>query len=560
MDAFIFEINKKLEKIYTDRTLEEAKKIFSKLLEKYHSNCSFQSREKLTQRNVYLISYGDSFWDYSKNPLEVLLEVYQKLFKEYITDIHLLPMFPYTSDDGFAVSNYMEINPDLGTWEDIKKLSDKVRLMFDFVANHTSRSNRWFGNFLNQRQGFENCFIKYTTDFNISNVIRPRTSNLFHTYTTNERNLKVWTTFSEDQVDLNVKDPKTLGRLTEVLINYSLKGASSIRLDAIGFIWKESGTTCMNLPQTHAIVQLWRIILDELAPNTQLITETNVPHEENISYFGNTKNEATQVYQFALPPLVLYSFIVGNSNKLSDWARKIKRVSSSATYFNFLASHDGIGLRPTEGILTDNERELVLNRVIENGGEVSYKRNSDGTESVYELNINYADALKDKNHLDMTAKKMIAAHHILLSIIGVPAIYYHSILGSSGDIYGMKKTGIKRRINREKLNKDKLFSEIEYDNYRREIYQGITKLIEIRRKEEVFDPYGEQVILNSLPEIFALKRSSEKYEIVSYTNVSIKYLTIHNIEGVDIITGKKIEGDLVLPPYGIAWIKKRREK
>lgn len=551
-------INEKLQEIYSSKTdFDEAKTVFSELLDKY-SKEDFKKTNRLSQENVFLITYGDSFHSAGKSPLQVLNEVYHETLADTITDIHLLPMFPYTSDDGFSVTDYLAIAPQLGSWDDIKALASDKRLMFDFVANHMSKSSQWFQRFLDQQEGFEKAFVEYDPHFDTSQVIRPRTSPLFHEYQNSKgETIKAWTTFSEDQVDLNAKDPMTLGRLTEVLLEYALRGADAIRLDAIGFLWKESGTTCMHLSETHEIIQLWRILLDELAPNVQIITETNVPHQDNVSYFGDGNNEANQVYQFPLPPLVLHSFLTGNAEKLSQWAEGIDRISSTATFFNFLASHDGIGLRPTEGILTDEQRQALVTKVLENGGKVSYKNNPDGSQSVYEMNINYSDALKDLADTEATPQKMIAAHHILLSVVGVPAIYYHSIFGSKNDLKGAEVSGINRRINREKLDKDELLQELATDPYRQRIYTGITELIKLRKQQPAFDPYGHQAVIASIPEVFALKRgNTQEDEIRSYTNVSNRTVEIPDVEGIDLISGRRVTGSLSLPPYGIAWIKR----
>ncbi|MBJ8349127.1 sugar phosphorylase [Streptococcus zalophi] len=545
----IEKIYQKLSEIYKGERLTEAQQAFEKLVQRYY-NKNFAHRKTLSEENVYLITYGDSFTDGDRVGLSVLKDVVDKTLSDTITDIHLLPMFPYTSDDGFSVTNYDQINPQLGDWSDIKKLSKKYRLMFDFVANHMSKSSEWFKKFLSDDPEFSEAFVEFEAGFDTSKVIRPRVSPLFHSYPNNK---KVWTTFSEDQVDVNPKDVKMLVRLTKVLLDYAMKGATSVRLDAIGFLWKESGTTCMHLPQTHAIIQLWRMLLEEFAPNTQIITETNVPHEDNISYFGNGNDEAQQVYQFPLPPLVLHTFVTGNSEKLMNWASSIDRVSDTATYFNFLASHDGIGLRPTEGILSDDERQQLVDRILENGGRVSYKKNPDGSKSVYEMNINYSEALKTKGKEEFTAQKMIAAHHILLSIIGVPAIYYHSIFGSKNDYIGLEQSGINRRINREKLDMSTLFKELESDEYRRTIYHGIQKMITIRKKEAAFNPYGNQETINLGSGLFALKRHFKNQKIYSVTNVTSEKQDLGQLAGFDLISGKEKTS---LQGYEVAWIKK----
>lgn len=324
-------------------------------------------------KNVYLITYGDSIQKEGKSPLAALHQFLNTKARNEITDVHLLPMFPYTSDDGFSVVDYREINPELGSWEDISHLSNDFHLMFDFVANHISKSSSWFKGYLDDDPLYRHYFIPEDSVFDAKRVVRPRTTPLFHSYDSFSGKKTAWTTFSEDQVDVNFSHFPVLLEMTDILLMYAHRGGTSIRLDAIGFLWKKSGTTCIHLPETHAMIQLWRLILDYLESRTQLITETNVPHKENISYLGDGENEAHMVYQFPLPPLVLHAFTVHETTKLSNWARSIKKVSDHATYFNFLASHDGIGMRPTEGILSDEERQLLVDKVQENGEECPIK-------------------------------------------------------------------------------------------------------------------------------------------------------------------------------------------
>ncbi|MDD9149765.1 alpha-amylase family glycosyl hydrolase [Sporolactobacillus sp. CQH2019] len=554
-------VNQHLGRIYTGSKLNESIKIFDDFFKTYktpvHRNTS------LSEKNAYLITYGDAFFNDDKAGLQVLKDVVDKQLKGIITDIHLLPMFPFTSDDGFAVSDYLKINPILGDWEDIDDLSHEIRLMFDFVANHSSKSSEWFQKFLEQASEFENAYIRESANFDASKVTRPRTSPLFHHYKNDEgKDYSVWTTFSEDQVDNNVGDPKTLLRLTEVLLTYIERGASSIRLDAIGFLWKESGTACMHLRQTHQIVKMWRSILNEVAPGTQIITETNVPEQENLSYFGNGSDEANQVYQFPLPPLVLFSLTVNNSKVLSNWAKHVKPISSTGTYFNFLASHDGIGMRPVEDILSRNYWDLLARKVEKNGGRISYKTNQDGSRSIYELNINYSDALRNDGENDQVAAgKMVAAHHILLSFLGVPAIYYHSLFGSQNDVAGMRKSGNSRQINREKLDENKLFYELKHNPYRRTIFEGIKRLLKIRQHVKAFNPYGVQNVLDISNDIFSLQRTDPVSGDIclTYTNLTPYEKDLNVMNGIELISDQNIRHNrLHLGPYGIAWIKPKK--
>ncbi|MBP3038205.1 sugar phosphorylase [Bacillaceae bacterium Marseille-Q3522] len=553
-------VEKKLQKIYKEEYQACFIQDFEVLIDRWMKQ-EWGTNEPITERNVYLITYADSIFEKGKPTLESLHHFLKKEAINTITDIHLLPMFPYTSDDGFSVVDYRMINPPFGTWKDIDKLSEDFRLMFDFVANHLSKSSEWFQGFINGDKKYHHYFIPKDSKFDTTNVVRPRTSPLFHSYEGNGQTKTVWTTFSEDQVDLNYHHFPVLLKMTDILLSYVHKGGSSIRLDAIGFIWKETGTSCMHLPAAHLIIQIWREVLDFFQPNTQIITETNVPHKENISYFGNGKNEAHMVYQFSLPPLVLYTLTTHDATKISNWAKTIHKISNQATYFNFLASHDGIGMRPVEGILSEDEKQLLMDKVLENGGRISYKTNADGSKSVYELNINYSNALINKGEDDteeMAVKKMLAAHSILLSVIGVPAIYYHSLLGSENDSKGLEETGMNRRINREKLEWNNLLEELQSNSRRKAIFTGLKKLIKIRRQHSAFSPFASQSILHFGKKVFACKRRNEETgeEIYFLLNVDSKPVTIPFVKkGLDLITGAEMDGVIKLEGYDFVWLK-----
>lgn len=522
-----------------------------------YSNNTRGSIDTISEKNVYLIAYGDSIFEKNKHPLQTLNEFLQEYAQDVVTDVHLLPIFPSTSDDGFSVTDYKQIDEQLGDWDDVQKMSENFRVMLDFVANHMSKSSDWFKRFSDNEAPYNQFFIEKDSQFDYKNVTRPRTSPLFHKY---ENDKELWTTFSEDQLDLNVRNIDCLVALTDVLLFYASKQATSIRLDAIGFLWKTSGTTCMHLPETHEIISLWRLLIDELYPNLQIITETNVPHEENISYFGDGENEANMVYQFPLPPLVLHTFTCHDTTKLSKWAKSISQVSDTATYFNFLASHDGIGMRPATGILSDEEINSLVQKAVQNGGQVSYKDNADGTQSVYELNINYGEALQNLDEdttEELVTKKIIAAHSILLTLQGVPAIYYHSLLGSKNDLVGYEESGINRRINREKLEKNQLVHELKTDTYRKTIFTSLKKLVQIRRNHTAFSPFATQEILDLGPDVFAIKRESEGECIYGIINV-----TSHDISkkvafsGTNLLANQPVTSELELTAYEVVWIKK----
>jgi len=553
-------IEQKLKSIYKEEYQEIFLDHFRALIEQWEKE-KWDKIEAPSEKNVYLITYGDSIFEEGKPTLETLHQFLKKEVQDTITDVHLLPMFPYTSDDGFSVVDYNEINPELGKWDHIKNMSNDYRLMYDFVANHISKSSEWFQGYINGEEKYQGYFIPKNPEFNTENVVRPRTSPLFHEYEGKDGVKTAWTTFSEDQVDLNFRHFPVLVETTEILLSYAHKGASSIRLDAIGFIWKESGTSSMHLPEAHAIIQLWRDVLNYFKPNTQIITETNVPHQENISYFGNGTDEAHMVYQFSLPPLVLHTMTTHDATKLSSWAKTIGKVSNEATYFNFLASHDGIGMRPTEGILTEEEKQRLIDKVVENGGRISYKTNKDGSQSVYEMNINYSNALINKGEDDteeLAVKKMLAAHSILLSVMGVPAIYYHSLLGSENDYEGLETSGINRRINREKLEFAEITRELVENPRRQGIFQGLRKMISIRQQQSAFSPYAPQTVVDLGSNLFALKRLNETTgdEVFFIVNVDSQPVVAEiGIKGRDLLTGREIDSQITLEPYQFVWVR-----
>jgi len=482
-------------------------------------------KSPLTNKTVFLITYGDQIRDDINPPLHVLHNVARRYLTNLVNTMHILPFYPYSSDDGFSVIDYYTVNPDLGSWHDIEAISQDFDLMFDGVFNHISAKSEWFRKFLDGDPYYRDFFIVPDKNMDLSRVVRPRVSPLLTPFLTKDGEKLVWTTFSADQVDLNYKNPEVLLKIIDVLLFYVSRGASLVRLDAIAYLWKESRTPCIHLPQTHIVVKIFRAILEEIAPWVRIITETNVPHNENISYFGNGFDEAHMVYNFTLPPLVLYSLLKGTSHKLNLWAKSLKIPKGDVSFLNYLASHDGIGVMPLYGILDDAEITFLTNSVIQRKGFISYKSNPDDSKAPYELNINYLDALSepDCDSFDIAIKRFILAHAIMLSFAGVPAIYFHSLFGSRGDLNGALESGIPRRINREKLKLDNLISEIETtDSIRRRVFDALSGILAGRIRLDILNPENEQLVLDAGEDNFAFMRLSEEESLLCLFNISGK--------------------------------------
>lgn len=514
----------------------------------------------LDQSRIWMIAYGDSICAKGAKPLAILHQFAKLWLKGTISDIHLLPMFPWSSDDGFSVVDYRQIDPNLGQWSDIEALAGDFNLMFDFVINHISQHSPWFQGYLRGEPRYQNYFINADPNDDYNQVIRPRTLPLLTPFkrVTGE-NAHIWTTFSADQIDLNFHEPEVLLESIDVLLEYASRGAQAIRLDAVGFLWKEKNSSCIHLPQTHLIIKLWRAILEETWPDCLLITETNVPHQENISYLGSG-DEAHMVYQFPLPPLTLHAFLRGDASWLRQWAKSLEQETfpDNTTFFNFLASHDGIGLRPVENILSTEEKTFLVSEVERKQGRISWRTNPDGSQSPYEMNINFLSALSEPGEgPDVQVARFSAAHAILFMLQGVPAIYYHSLLGSENDLNGMKTSGINRRINREKLDFAATHQAlITSGSLQARIYTALSKLLRVRKQHPAFSPSASQQVLELPKALFGVKRQitgETLYCVVNVTGIT-QSLSLP-VEGTDLLTGSTFNGVCQLTGWQTVWIR-----
>jgi sucrose phosphorylase len=555
-------ILKKLKFLYGNKAAEKTLAGINDLLAKY-KNAIKTKDFQFSEKDLVLITYGDSFLKPGENPLKTLNYFLNTYLMKKVTVAHILPFFPYSSDDGFSVIDYKEVNPDLGNWEDIDLLGKNFFLMFDAVVNHISAKSKEFQGFLKREETFKKFFILVGPEIDVSQVFRPRALPLTTKFDTEKGPLNLWTTFSTDQIDLNFSNPEVFLFVLDVLLFYAMHGASIIRLDAIAFLWKESGTTCLHLPQTHTVIKLYRQILETAAPYLKIITETNVPHKENISYFGNGNDEAHMVYNFALPPLTVDALLTGDARILSKWAKSLKLPGKNTYFYNFTASHDGIGLLPSHNILSTERIQGLIDKTEQSGGRVSYKNNADGTKTAYELNISLFDLLSkpdSKNGFQVSVDRFVASQAIALTLIGVPAIYYHSIIGSRNYYKGVEKTGANRTINREKVHIETVEKDLKTaGSLRNLVFQKLTSLISTKRKLRAFHPGGKQKVLSVHPGIFCVERQSpEKGEtVLSLINVTDKQvdLSLDTKGKRDVLSGRIFSEEMSLAPYEVLWLK-----
>ncbi len=564
-------LTQKLALVYPDLDCTElAQELLDLFLKPDPSPPSNLGSDLWDQQDCFVITYGDSIKKEGENPLKTLNEFLVTRLQTYFSGIHILPFFPFTSDDGFAISGFRSVRDDLGDWDDISAIAENFRLMADLVINHCSAEHPWFQEFCKGKTEYGEHFIEVTSDQDLSHVTRPRTSPLLKPVQTESGVKYVWCTFSHDQIDLNFGNPKVLKAMAGVLAHYLSKGIRVVRLDAIAYLWKDLETNCVNLPQTHEVVRILRTLVDAYQDHVLLLTETNVPNHENLSYFGNG-NEAHIIYNFSLPPLLLHALLAGHCRHLKAWMMSMPPAQQGTAYFNFIASHDGIGLRPAEGLLEDQEMRTLVETMEQMGGSISWRASQGGMSSPYEINIGLFDALRatfesgvDEWHYE----RFICAHAILLAMEGIPAIYIHSLFGTPNDHEKVKATGHKRSINRHQWDLPQLNALIdEPSSIHSRIFKGVLNLIAIRRRQPAFHPNATQFTLHLGDQVFAFWRQSIRRDqsIFCLNNVSDQFIEVQlrdiNLISTDswkdLILDKEIEntnGTLVLCPYQTAWL------
>ncbi len=526
-----------------------------------------------SEQDVIMITYGDSLLKEGERPLKTLQHFANHYLQDHVNSVHILPFFPYSSDDGFSVIDYSSVNESLGDWQDIVDIAVDKRLMADLVINHCSSRSLWFENFVKgEGQGHDYFFTADPSD-DLSQVTRPRTSPLLRKTDTANGEKHVWCTFSHDQVDLDFRNPEVLSQFVKILRQYLDNGVRIFRMDAVAFLWKIVGTKSINLPQTHEVVRLLRTLIEHAQNDAVIITETNIPNTQNLTYFGNA-NEAHCIYNFSLPPLLINTLVTGNCLYLKRWLMSMPPAQDGTTYFNFIASHDGIGLRPAEGLLTDQEIGELIATMKSFGGAISWRTSETGEQKAYEMNIALFDALQGTvNGPDKWGmQRFICAHAIMLALEGIPGIYIHSLLGTRNDYEKLKNTHHNRSINRHRWDYESLEIMLaDETNPHAKVLSQMLSLIDKRTAQKAFHPNATQFTLHLGLSLFGFWRQSmdRRQSIFCVSNITdqsvelpISELNLIITESwFDLISGEEIT-DLTqaieLQPYQTVWISNIR--
>lgn len=563
-----------LETIYQDITLAEAAAdIADALIDIMRLTSHVAAPKPFTnhwsESDIILITYGDSIISQKQPPLKTLKTFLDSYLKSTINSVHILPFFPYSSDDGFSVIDYSSVNESLGTWQDITQISEQYQLMSDLVINHCSSRSAWFDNFIKGEGVGHDFFFTAHPDDDLSEVVRPRTSPLLKEVETGQGKKFVWCTFSHDQVDFDFRNPEVLKTFASIIRQYLDNDVKIFRFDAIAFLWKVVGSKSINLPQTHEVVRLLRTLIEAAEPHAIIITETNIPNTQNLTYFGNA-NEAHGIYNFSLPPLLLNTLLTGNCLYLKRWLMSMPPAQDGTLYFNFIASHDGIGLRPAEGLLSDAELDSLIHTVENFGGKISWRSTENGEQKAYEMNIALYDALqgtvdgKDQWNFE----RFICAHAIMFGLEGIPGIYIHSMLGTQNDTKKLANTHHNRSINRHRWQEDILELALANKNlHHHKVLSTLKTLLDIRIKQPAFHPNATQFTLHLGLQLFGFWRQSlnRKQSIFCVSNISNQPVVLPLSELNLIITKSwyelisqreitELSQEMTLAPYQTVWI------
>ncbi len=548
-----------LDEIYGDDTADAVAPRVAELLNRFRSAATL-AVPPLSERDAWLITYADQFQDGVRSPLRVLGEFLDVHTRPWITGVHVLPFYPWSSDDGFAVKDYHAVDDAYGEWSDVTALARGRRLMVDGVINHMSAESGWFRRFLDGDSRFAGYFRDVAPDADVSKTMRPRTSPLVTQFPSADGARRLWTTFSSDQVDLDYRNPEVLLSVLDVLLEYVGRGATVLRLDAVGFLWKVEGTPSIHLPGTHAIIQFLRACLDEVAPNVIIVTETNVPHAENISYLGDgSRREAQLVYQFPLAPLVLDALVRGDTTALVEWLSSLGALVPGTSFLNFLASHDGVGVRPAEGLIPQERIQALADLVKEAGGAVGERTLADGSVVPYELNGTWFDLVAVRHTEEEAIRRHLVAHAVMLGLAGVPLVYVHSLFGSSNDLDGTRKTGRSRSLNRRRFDDVALLeAEIADPSTRAaRVYSGIQAMITTRAAHSAFHPLSPQRVLDAPSELLVIERGSASARVLVVGNLSGAEVC-YDLPGEDWAPMAGCElagGKLILPGWSSSWLR-----
>lgn len=402
--------------------------------------------------------------------------------------VHLLPFYhPFDgADAGYDPIDHRQVDPRLGTWDDIRRLAADVPVMADLIVNHVSADSPEFQDFLRhgRRSAHAGLFLTQARVFprpptaaEVAAIFSPRGRPPFSSFQLGDGTTEVlWTTFTDKQVDLDVTHPAGRAYLRSILDRFHAAGIGMIRLDAAGFAVKQAGTRCFMLPQTYAFIA--ELAAEARALGMEVLIETHGYYLDQLE----VARQVDRIYDFALPALVLHALQCGDSRPLRRWLEVSPRNAVTV-----LDTHDGIGVTdagpdlqdPTRrpGLLTAAEVDAVVGRIHADSGGASRRASGSAADNVdlYQVNCTFFDALGGRELAYLVARA------IQFFVPGIPQVYYVGLLAGSNDLERLARTGVGRDINRHAYAEAELAAEL-----RRPVVQALLGLIRLRNAHPAF--------------------------------------------------------------------------
>ena len=518
-------------------------------------------------RDAVLITYADTMTGEDASALQCLRGFVNRHLLPFAAVVHVLPFLKSTSDGGFAVASHTLLEERFGDWSDLAALAEGRRLMADLVLNHVSASHPWVQEFLRDEEPGLSCVLAAEPDPCWSDVVRPRSSSLFTQLRGPNGPRQVWTTFGPDQVDLDWRSPEVLLGFARLLQRMVRHGVRWIRLDAVGFVWKQPNTSCIHLPEAHRLVQVLRCLLDQACQRGVVVTETNVPEQENLSYL-RSGDEAHLAYNFPLPPLLLEACVSGRADLLNAWLNGWPALPAQTGLLNFTACHDGVGLRPLEGLMPQARLLQLLIGCEQRGGLVSHRMLSNGDEVPYEINISWwsamADGGIDPSHWQR--ERFLLTQLLVMALPGVPAFYLPALLAEPNDLGRFRRTGHRRDLNRPQFRTAALERRLaDPDADAAVLLPMLRRALAVRADQPALHPSADFKVLSSdRMDRVILQRSCAEQTLVAVHNFTASRLTLRlsRLEGdpgrpwADCLSGRTLPPQQLhsLEPYAVHWL------
>ncbi len=438
------------------------------------------------KNQVQLITYVDRLGGGGLPELQALLTgPLQGVFG----GVHLLPFYyPIDgSDAGFDPIDHTQVDPRLGGWDDVRALGDHVAVMADVIVNHMSSDSPQFQDYSAKGSAsaynglfltMDSVFPQGATEAELLKVYRPRPGLPF-TYATLASGEKriLWTTFTPQQVDIDVAHPQGQAYLTSILQTLARNNVRMVRLDAVGYAIKKAGDSCFMMPETHAFID--QFAAEARALGIEVLVEIHAYHRKQIAIAARVD----WVYDFALPPLVLHALAFKTAAPLQRWIAI--RPNNALTV---LDTHDGIGVIDIGADANDRAGSpgLVppaeLDRLVEIIHEKSQGQSRQATGAaasnldLYQVNCSFYDALgRDDN-------AYLIARAIQFFLPGVPQVYYVGLLAGRNDMDLLQRSGVGRDINRHRYTPAEIAADLQ-----RPVVQALLRLIRLRNEHPAFD-------------------------------------------------------------------------